>query len=290
MTDGNEIMMLHTFNYDGVSSASKGVYVLNSNTYDSPARDLDITEIQGANGGVLTDYGSYKNIEISYEIVLRPANGVTLEDQINGVKELLYKRDYGTYKRLSDDYSAGTYRYAIWAGPIDWELVLRKYGRTTIVFICKPQRYNGSGTLTEDIAAGSSATINLASAIGVRKSTDYLSIKNGELTLSGSTDVSGSITLQSVGAKDPTIITLNLSRDAETIDLISDKLQIIPASQIIVQTSGDTIVNMNKYITAMHGSWFQDLDFSGSVSQGITITNGTNVDIDADITWERWSL
>lgn len=288
--DGNEIMMLHTFNYDGVSSASKGVYALNSNTFDSPARDLDITAIQGANGGVLVDYGSYKNIEISYEIVLRPAAGVTLEDQIQGVKELLYKRDYGTYKRLSDDYSASTYRYAIWAGPIDWELVLRKYGRTTIVFVCKPQKYNASGQLVKSIAAGSSATINLASAIGAKKNTDYLSIKSGELTLSGSTDVSGSITMQTVGAKNPTIITLDLSRDAETIDLISDTLQIIPASQIIVQTAGSTIENMNKYITAMHGSWFQDLDFSGSSSQGLMIQNTTTEDVTAEFTWERWSL
>lgn len=283
-------MMLHTFTYDGTNSASKGVYVLNSNTYDSPARDLDITEIQGANGGVLTDYGSYKTIEISYEIVLRPTAGMTLEQQINQVKSLLYKRDYGTYKRLSDDYSDSTYRYAIWAGPIDWELVLRKYGRTEIVFKCLPQRYNGSGTLTEDIAVGASATIDLASVIGARKMTDYLSIASGEITLSGSTDVSGSITLQSVGAKDPTIITLDLSRDTTTIDLISDTLQIIPESQIIVQTAGSTIVNMNRYITAMHGGWFQDLDFSGSSSQGITIQNSLNYGLQASLQWERWSI
>lgn len=284
-------MMLHTFNYDGVSSASKGVYVLNSNTYDSPARDLDIAEIQGANGGVLVDYGSYKTIEVSYEIVLRPAAGMTLEQQINQVKALLYKRDYGTYKRLSDDYS-DTYRYAIWAGPIDWELVLRKYGRTTIVFKCMPQRYNGQGqALAGYIAAGASYTIDLASAINARKATDYLSIKTASLGIMGPlTGIGGSITLQSVGAKDPTIITLDLSRDAETIDLISDTLQIIPESQLIVQTYGDTIVNMNRYITAMHGNWFQDLDFSGSSSQGIMIQNGLNYGLQVPMQWERWSI
>ena len=282
-------MMLHTFTYDSISSATVGLYVLNSNTSNSPARNVEFSAVQGRNGNILTDFGSYSDIEISYEVILRPRFGMTLQEQIDSVKAFLYKKK-ATYRDLSDSYNPTTHRSAVFVGPIDWEKTLLMYGKANIIFHCKPQIYNGSGTIQiSAISANSYGDISLADAIESRKATDYLDLTPIQVVLSGETGVSGNIIIQTTNAVKPAKIKLNFG--SETIDLIDTTVVFDSVNQNIYQRHSINYESLNSKITQMFGAWFIGLDFDTANTGYLHIENNTNKDITGgQITWRRWTI
>ena len=98
-----------------------------------PERVLTATEIAGRNGALIQYDGNFANYDQEYEIV-RAARAVAewLEAPVG-------------YQRLEDSYEPDVYRMAFYEGGQDIESILNRFGRATITFNCKPQRYLKSG-------------------------------------------------------------------------------------------------------------------------------------------------
>lgn len=58
------------------------------------------------------------------------------------------------YQKLEDDYDVETYRRAYFAGPLDVESIMHRFGRATIEFSCQPQRFLRTGDQTVELSQG----------------------------------------------------------------------------------------------------------------------------------------
>ena len=58
------------------------------------------------------------------------------------------------YQKLEDDYDVETYRRAYFAGPLDVESIMHRFGRATIEFSCQPQRFLRAGNQTVELSQG----------------------------------------------------------------------------------------------------------------------------------------
>ena len=284
-------MQLKTFTYRGVNSASVNLYVLNcGDTYNSPERSVEFKSVYGKNGDVLIDNGNYRTITISYEVILRPLPSRTLAQQIQSVKNFLYKRDDYNYAPLSDEYHDG-WRNAVFVGPLDWETSLRLYGKTTLSFIAKPELFNGEGTISNiSVPNGETIQVNLSSLISDRKDTDYLNIRKITCVLPDNTGITNNLRFS---------LTSDVVADKVWLDFGETPITLFGTpTEIVLSGSGRTMASqnsahesLNQYIVALTGDWFQNM-FSKALSPSLilVIANGTGKNITAEIEWERWSV
>lgn len=128
------------FWFNGVGSASMGMAITGSGTYNAPERDVTLISIPGRNGDLIRDNGRFKNITVSYPISVAtdfPANAAAIRAWLLSI---------GGYKRLEDDYDPDHFRLALCTGPIAFTPgFLNRSGETTISFNCKPQRFLKAG-------------------------------------------------------------------------------------------------------------------------------------------------
>lgn len=128
------------FFYNGVGSASMGLAITGSGTYDAPERDLEIISIPGRNGDLVIDHHRYKNITVTYPVSICEDFAANAE----GVRSWLLRS--GGYQRLEDDYDPYHFRMALYKGPLSFTPgFLNLTGESSITFDCKPQRFLRSG-------------------------------------------------------------------------------------------------------------------------------------------------
>lgn len=107
-----------------------------------PTRKLEAVSVPGRNGDVLFIENAFENIEQEYDIYVS-AERPRLPVVARAVAAWLYGS--AGYQRLEDSYDLDHYRIAYYEGPTDIENVLNRFGRATIAFNCKPQRYLKAG-------------------------------------------------------------------------------------------------------------------------------------------------
>ena len=106
------------------------------------ARKLDAQAVPGRNGDIIFPQAAFNNYVQSYEVYVS-AEQLRLPAAMRGVAAWLCgPRGYQT---LSDSYDIDTYREAYYAGPLDVDSILHRFGRATIEFNCKPQRFLRAG-------------------------------------------------------------------------------------------------------------------------------------------------
>ena len=107
-----------------------------------PARRYEVIQVPGRNGDLLIDQGAYDNVMQSYEIFFgfRGGNTPTLA---RAVRDWLL-RPIG-YQRLEDSYDPNFYRLAYYSGTVEIENIMNMFGRCTLNFSCKPQRWAKDG-------------------------------------------------------------------------------------------------------------------------------------------------
>lgn len=120
-----------------------------------PERVQTATEIAGRNGALLMVDGNWQNYEQEYEVYIS-AEKRGLVRAARAVAEWL-TAPVG-YQRLEDSYEPDVYRMAFYEGGQDIESILNRFGRATISFNCKPQRFLKSGEATKSFTAAGSLT------------------------------------------------------------------------------------------------------------------------------------
>ena len=128
------------FVFNGVGSASMGLAITGSGTYNAPERDLETISIPGRNGDLVIDHKRYKNIPVTFPVSICDDFAAYAE----GVRAWLLKS--GGYQRLEDDYDPDHFRMALCKGPLSFSTDFQnRIGECSITFDCKPQRFLKAG-------------------------------------------------------------------------------------------------------------------------------------------------
>lgn len=130
--------------FDGVSSDDVNVIVEHNPIRMVPDRKLlAVNPVPGRNGDIIVSDDSFNNYVQPYDIYVS-AEKARLNAVAWKVAEWLTKKGY---KRLVDGYDIDCYRLAYFQGPLEIENIVQRFGRGTIEFNCKPQRFLNSGDI-----------------------------------------------------------------------------------------------------------------------------------------------
>lgn len=135
----------------GRSSDDVHVVVERYPSVELAGRKLDRQSVPGRNGDLLFPQNAYQNYAQSYEIYVS-AERIRLPRAMREVANWLCGP--AGYQKLEDSYDVETYRMAYFAGPLDVESILHRFGRATIEFNCQPQRFLRVGDLAVQAAQG----------------------------------------------------------------------------------------------------------------------------------------
>lgn len=235
-------MGLNTFSFNGVSSATHGIYVGGQNTYNAPQRDVTKVAIPGRNGDLIKDNGRWLNIEVPYNVVIMD-NFQTTTDALKAW--LLAPTGYA---RLEDTYHPDSFRMARYVGGTEFETsAWNKTGKGQIIFDCKPQRWLTSGET--EITAVSGNNIN--------NPTNFYSLPWIRITCTGSGTLTiGSYTVTVTGISTYVDIDCDLQDCYADTTNLNDKVTLAHGFPVLMP--GNNLVSWTGNITAVKikGRWF----------------------------------
>ena len=145
--------MLNHFTYNGRSTGEFGLLVSGANIYGSPSRVVEKVQIPYRNGDLLIDTGVYNNYILTYEVSIIDNTKATAQ----AISEWLLSSK--GYNRLEDTYVPDQFRMASYYNQLDYTLTsLNRFGRATISFDCKPQKYLKTGETTTTLTTSGTIT------------------------------------------------------------------------------------------------------------------------------------
>lgn len=128
--------------WGGRSSDNVRVVVERYPNLPRPARKQEVVQVPGRNGDLIFQQDAFENYIQPYDIYIS-AELPRLPPVARKVAEWLYGPK--GYQRLEDWYEPEYYRMAYYSGPVEIENILNRFGRATIEFNCKPQRFLKAG-------------------------------------------------------------------------------------------------------------------------------------------------
>lgn len=143
--------------FAGRSSEDFRVVVEHYPDYPSPERNVEIVAVPGRNGDLHFDGGNFRNYPQRYDVYLSAMKDGLPTVAANAAAWLFTPVGY---QRLEDSYNPDVFRMAYFAGPMDIASVFNRFGRTTLEFECKPQRWLKSGEETVSITASGAVVSN----------------------------------------------------------------------------------------------------------------------------------
>lgn len=110
--------------------------------YAFPEKDCESTHVPGRNGDIVTDTGTWKNVNRTYKLGI-DARQISYTEVASKLVQWLHSAS--GYARLEDSYEPDFYRMAIYKDAGTISNIYNKAGEIDITFECKPQRYFKSG-------------------------------------------------------------------------------------------------------------------------------------------------
>lgn len=102
-----------------------------------PTRKQERISVAGRNGDLLIEQDAFENVQQRYDIYIS-AECIRLPNIAHKVAEWLCVKGY---QRLEDSYWRDFFRLAHFTGGVEIANILNRFGRATIEFDCKPQRF-----------------------------------------------------------------------------------------------------------------------------------------------------
>ncbi len=142
---------------NNVDLSQFGVMVEHYPTEVHAQRKIDTVSIPGRNGDLIFSQDAFNNVTESIDISLKPCGGRTRDENISKLCDILLSSK--EYLRIECDGWAkfngeDIFRLGHYSGTLDIQNLLGRYGRTTLKFNCKPQRYLKSGETPIELASG----------------------------------------------------------------------------------------------------------------------------------------
>lgn len=139
--------------YGGETSSDYGIVVGEVPSFDKPKRRSTVFNIQGRNGSILFQDGSFDDVTRSYSVWVDEKQN-NLVDKVNAFTGWLYSKT--GYQRLEDSFEPDVFRLAYYNGGQNVSNELMIYGETTISFVCRPERFLKSGEKAIQVQNGGS--------------------------------------------------------------------------------------------------------------------------------------
>lgn len=209
--------------FGGVSSADAGIrHVEKYPDLNRPARKSEVASVPARNGDLVRLYDAWENYEQEYEIYAgtgakgsAPQAFRTISEWLNPVSEYPHDMNLAVgYSRLEDIYEPDYFRLAYFAGPLDVENIFSQYGRATITFNCRPERFLKSGE--QEITVDPSLPTSGTTGTRIMNPTGFWSKPLLKLTGSGTFKVVWSTGASMTGST-TTVTILDLGSSSKTL-------------------------------------------------------------------------
>ena len=141
----------------GQSSDDLRVVVEHFPAQPRPQQRYEVQTVPGRNGTLLLAENAYDNYTQPYDVYIS-AERPGLPRAARAVAAWLCAPT--GYQRLEDSYEPDVFRLAYFAGPLDISNILNRYGRATLEFNCKPQRYLKEGQQTVTLTQSGAVLCN----------------------------------------------------------------------------------------------------------------------------------
>lgn len=128
--------------YGGEASSDYGIVVSDAPSFDKPNRRANVFNVQGRNGSVIFQDGSYDDVVRSYKVWVAEDHG-DLTEKVNAVSGWLYSKT--GYQRLEDSFEPEYFRMAYINSIGNFTNELTQYGEATLSFTCRPERFLKTG-------------------------------------------------------------------------------------------------------------------------------------------------
>ena len=152
-----------SFTFNSISSDTMGLIVEKYPPRPFPARKVNIFNVPGRNGDLIVDQNAFENVIQEYEVYIK---GGAFQTKASAIANWLLSP--ACYQRLEDSYDPTVYREARFVGGVDFINSLNKYGRATIQFDCKPQRFPITPeVLTATITSSSTVNVTVPNSDGM---------------------------------------------------------------------------------------------------------------------------
>lgn len=139
--------------YGGESSADYGMVIAEAPAFERPARKQTIYKVPGRNSAVIFQQDAWEHTTRTYEVWLADDEEKDLVEQVNAFEAWLNASQ--GYNRLEDNFEPEIYRLAYYSGGDGFTNELMQYGRATIQFSCRPERFLKDGELPIEVVNGS---------------------------------------------------------------------------------------------------------------------------------------
>ena len=181
--------MADGFTYGNRNTAEFHMHVEKIPAIRGAARRYSTFTVPGRNGSLHIDEGVYENYQQPYECYFHDGEKASPE-VAHAIKAWLMS---GTgYQKLIDTYDPTHYHMAYFAGPLDVDNRLNKYGKCTVTFDFNPQAYLMSGDeVTEFTEPG---TISNPTAYEAQPLIHVYGSGSGEVSVNGTTVTTHAIT------------------------------------------------------------------------------------------------
>lgn len=136
--------------FNGIRSTALGVFVEKYPPRPVPKRKMERFKVPGRSGDVLFFEEAWENVRQRYDIYLSAEKAGLPFVSAQVVRWL----QHDGYAELMDIYDRETFRLAAFIGPADLQNTLNEFGRATIEFDCKPQRFLKSGKQFRPLRSG----------------------------------------------------------------------------------------------------------------------------------------
>ena len=150
--------------YDGVASTDYGIVVGEAPVFERPNRKQTIIQVPGRNGSVIFPEDAWEDVVRSYNVWL--SENVTedsggdksgyLVEYVDAYEAFLNSKK--GYVRLEDNFEPDIYRLAYYSGGDAFSNEMTQYGRATLRFTCRPERFLKSGAVPVSVTNGYTLT------------------------------------------------------------------------------------------------------------------------------------
>ena len=132
--------------FNGTSSQDLHALVQVAPDYEFPEKDYSITHVEGRNGDIVIDTGSWQNVTRTYNLAI-DTRTISYAEVASKLVQWLHSAS--GYARLEDSYEPDFYRMAMYKDSGSITNIYSKAGQIEIQFNCKPQRYLKSGEMVD---------------------------------------------------------------------------------------------------------------------------------------------
>lgn len=138
--------------YGSGASSDFGMVVAEAPAFERPTRKQTVFKVPGRNSAVIYQQDAWEHVVRSYSVWIADEERKDLVEQIDAVEAWLNSSD--GYNRLEDNFEPDVYRLAYYSGGDDFSNELLQYGRATLKFTCRPERFLKEGEQAIEVTNG----------------------------------------------------------------------------------------------------------------------------------------